>query len=164
MTCNNITGVLGSCLPQTKCFSFVWGKDTKPRSPLLPGIEFSLSQCWVQDWSRSRSFNILACFLHFHCGTKGVSELWRHFKVSNLHNSNSQLLGRAKSHPLVDALPNSAARFYHRGMATPGILTTTKTLGERMENGALGILLECKAYDSKNRYGQSFHWIGRDRF
>ena len=44
MTCNNITGVLGSFLPQTKCFYFVWGKDTKPRSPLLPGIEFSLSQ------------------------------------------------------------------------------------------------------------------------
>jgi len=42
------------------------------------------------------------------------------------------IIGKGLKHPLVDALPNSTAIFHHRSMATPGILTTSKTLGERM--------------------------------
>ena len=107
MTCNNITGVLGSFYSK-QVFNFVWGKDIETqksfaaRNRLFTFTEFP--NVGFTEFPNFQVFlHIYISFLHFHCGTKGVSELWRLFQSFQSPQFKFAIIGKGL---VVDALPN----------------------------------------------------------
>ena len=160
MTCNNITGVLGPYLPQTKCLNLVWGRDKETQESFAARNRiFTFTEFWVQDWSRLQVFLHVGLFSSlslWHQRSQWIVKTLQCFQSSQFKFA---IIGKGLKHPLVDALPNSTAIFHHRSMATPGILTTTKTLGERM--GKYKLVLRGFCSSAKLKVLAKPQWIGR---
>ena len=96
MTCNNITGVLGSFYSK-QVFNFVWGKDIETqksfaaRNRLFTFTEFP--NVGFTEFPKIGQFPGLS--FTFIVAPKESVNCEDSFNLSNLHNSNSQLLGRA---------------------------------------------------------------------